>query len=166
MGTDRKFPFLGVKFICKMRKTIIVIALSISLMSTKGAEKPANIVFDNKSDRNIVFSSIKNTDTLKSVILEKSYLDPRCKYFKRNSINTDTLTRADLYYYLSKDKAFYAFYFLRVIRFDTLTNNYFFENIYDSINIDIYKEKIHIGDKGYNTFIYTNKKIVFKSYDR
>lgn len=144
-----------------MRKIVVIIALAISLMSTKCAEEPVNIVFDNKSDRDIVFSSIKNADTLKNVISEKSYLDPRFKYLKRNSKRLDTLSRAELYYYLSKDETFYTFYFLRVIKFDTLTNNYVFENIYDSINID--KDKIYIGDEGYNTFIYTNKKIVFKS---
>lgn len=131
-------------------------------MSAKCAEKPVNIIFDNKSDRNIVFSSMKNTDTLKNVILEKSYLDPRFKYFKKNSIKTDTLTRADLYYYLSKDNTFYTFYFLRPIKFDTLKNNYVFKKTYDSINID--KEKIYIGGEGYNKFIYTNRKIVFTSH--
>lgn len=130
-------------------------------MSAKCAEKPVNIIFGNKSDRNIVFSSVKNTDTLKYVILEKSYLDSRFKYYKRNSIKKDTLTRADLYYYLSKDNTFYTFYFLRPIKFDTLTNNYVFRKTYDSINID--KEKIYIGAEGYNKFIYTNRKIVFTS---
>ena len=141
-----------------MRKIIIVIALAISLMSTKCAEKSVNIVLDKKSNRSIVFSSIKNTDSLKNIILEKSYHDSRFKYLKRNSINTDTLTRADLYFYLLKDKAFYTFYFLKVIKFDALTNNYVFENKYDSINLE--KEKILIGDEGNNTFIYTNNKIV------
>ncbi len=130
-------------------------------MSTKCAEKPVNIVFDNKSERNIVFSSIKTTDSLKILISEKSYLDPRFKYLKRNSIRLDTLSRAEGYYYLSKDETFYTFYFLRVIKFDTHTNNYVFEKKYDSINLG--KEKIYIGDECNNTFIYTNKKIVFKS---
>lgn len=145
-----------------MRKIIIIVALGISLMSTKCAEKPVNIVIDNKSNRDMVFSSIKNADTLKNVILEKSYLDPRFKYLNKNSIKIDTLTRAALYYYLSKDNTFYTFYFLRPIKFDTLTNYYVFEKIYDSINID--KEKIYIGDEGYNTFICANKKIVFNSH--
>ena len=96
------------------------------------------------------------------MILEKSYDDARFKYFVRNIIKKVTLTRADLYFYLSKDKTFYAFYFLRPIKFDTLTNRYVFEKIYDSINID--KENIHIVNEGYRTFIYTNKKIVFKSH--
>lgn len=144
-----------------MRRTVIIIALAISLMSVKCAEKPVNIVLDNKNHRNIVFSSIKDTDSLKKIILEKSYLDPRFKYLKMNTIIIDTLTRADLYYYLSKDKAFYTFYFLKVIKFDTLTSNYVFEKKYDSINVD--KEKILIGDEGKNIFIYTNAKIVFKS---
>lgn len=96
------------------------------------------------------------------MILEKSYYDVRFKYFVRNIIKTDTLTRADLYFYLSKDKTFYTFYFLRPIKFGTLTNKYVFEKKYDSINI--YKENIHIGNEGYNTFMYTNEKIVFKSH--
>jgi hypothetical protein len=49
-----------------------------------------------------------------------------------------------------------------VIKFDALTNNYVFENKYDSINLE--KEKILIGDEGNNTFIYTNNKIVFNSH--
>ena len=67
-----------------MRKTIVIVAFAISLMSTKCAEEPVNIVFDNKSERNIVFSSIKNADTLKNVILEESYHDSRFKYLKNN----------------------------------------------------------------------------------
>ena len=130
-------------------------------MSTKCAEEPVNIVFDNKSDRDIVFSSIKNADTLKNVILEKSYLDPRFKYLKKDIIKTDTLGEADLYFYSTKERDFCTFYFLRVIKFDTLTNNYVFEKKYDSINLE--KGKVLIGDEGYNTFIYTNKKIVFSS---
>lgn len=148
-------------FTYKMRKIVVIIALAISLMSTKCAEEPVTIVFDNKSDWDIVFSSIKNADTLKNVILEKSYLDPRFIYLKKNIIKTDTLTRAHLNYYLSKDNAFYTFYFLRAIKFDTLTNNYIFEKKYDSINLE--KEKIFIGDEGNNIFIFTNKKIVFSS---
>ena len=144
-----------------MRKTTIIIALAISLMSIKCAEKGVNIVLKNKSNKNIVFSSIKNTDSINKIISEKSYFDPRYKYLKKNSMGIDTLTRADLYYYLSKEKAFYTFYFLRVIKFDTIKDNYVFEKRYDSINID--KEKILIGDEGSNTFIYSNNKIVFKS---
>ena len=94
-----------------MRKTIVIVAFAISLMSTKCAEEPVNIVFDNKSDRNIVFSSIKNADTLKNVILEESYHDSRFKYLKNNSIKIDTLTRADLYFYTSKDNTFTPFIF-------------------------------------------------------
>ena len=145
-----------------MRKIVVIIALAISLMSTKCAEEPINIVFDNMSDQDIVFSSLKNADSLKIVISEKSYLDPRFKYLKRKSKRLDTLSRAELYYYLSKDETFYTFYFLRVIKFETLKNNYVFEKKYDSINLD--KDKIFIGDKGHNTLIYTDKKIVFKSH--
>ena len=38
-----------------MRKIVVIIALAISLMSTKCAEKPVNIVLDNKSNRDVVF---------------------------------------------------------------------------------------------------------------
>ena len=81
---------------------------------------------------------------------------------KKDIIKTDTLGEADLYFYSTKERDFYTFYFLTVIKFDTLTNNYVFEKTYDSINID--KEKIYIGDERYNTFIYSNKKIFFKSH--
>lgn len=154
--------FWDIIFTYKMRKIVVIIALAISLMSTKCAEEPVNIVFDNESDRNVVFSFTKNTDSLKNVISGKFYHDSRFKYFQRNSIRLDTLTGSDLYYYLSKDNTFYTFYFLRAIKFDTLTNNYIFEKKYDSISLE--KEKIFIGDEGNNTFIYTNKKIVFKSH--
>ena len=160
MGRIANFRFVY-QIAVKMRKIVVLIALAISLMSTKCAEEPVNIVFDNKSDRDIVFFSLKNVDSLKIVISEKSYLDPRFKYLKRHSKRLDTLSRAELYYYLSKDETFYTFYFLRVIKFDTLTNNYVFEKEYDSINLE--NENFFIGDEGNNTFIY-NKKIVFKSH--
>jgi hypothetical protein len=144
-----------------MKKTVIIIALAISLMSTKCAEKPLNIVFSNKSDKNIVFSSMKDTDSLKNIISEKSYHDSRFKYLKRNSIKTDTLIKSDLYFYSRKNSSFYTFYFFRVIKFDIITNSYVFEKRYDSINID--KAKISIGEEGNNTFIYSKSKIIFKS---
>ncbi|MBA4277193.1 hypothetical protein [Flavobacterium sp.] len=88
--------FWDIIFTYKMRKIVVIIALAISLMSTKCAEEPVNIVFDNESDRNVVFSFTKNTDSLKNVISGKFYYDSRFKYFQRNSIRLDTLTGSDL----------------------------------------------------------------------
>jgi hypothetical protein len=145
-----------------MRNKVIIIVVAISLMSIKCAEKPLNVIFDNKSDKNILFSSIKNSDSLKTIISAKFFLDARYKYVQKNSELVDTcLISSDLYYYLSKNKAFYTFYFFRVIKFDTLKNNYVFEKRYDSINID--KEKILIGDEGKNIFTFNNKLIIFKA---
>lgn len=146
-----------------MKKTVIIIALTISLMSTKCADKPLNIDFDNKSDKNILFSFTKNVDTLKNVILQKFYHDNRFKYLKSRSMERDVLGNSDLYFYSRKNESFYTFYFLRVIKFDTLNNNYIFEKKYDSINIA--KEKIFIGEDSNNTFVYDNKKIVFKNHE-
>ena len=50
--------FWDIIFTYKMRKIVVIIALAISLMSTKCAEEPVNIVFDNESYRNVVFSFV------------------------------------------------------------------------------------------------------------
>lgn len=145
-----------------MKNKLIIIALAIALMSTKCAEKPINIIFENNSDRNIVFSFTKNVDSLRNIISKKFYHDSRFKYLKRKKQQIDTLGESDLYFYSTKNRGFYTFYFLRVVKFDTIANSYVFEKRYDSINID--KEKILIGEVGNNIFVYDNKKIVFKSY--
>lgn len=145
-----------------MKNDLILIALAISLMSTKCADETLNIDFNNKSDKNVIFSFTKNTDTLKKVILKNFNHDNRFKYLKSKNIKNDVLGNSDLYFYSKKGKSFYTFYFLRVVKFDTVENNYVFEKKYDSINI--VKEKIFTGEKANNTFIYDNKKIVFKSH--
>jgi hypothetical protein len=93
---------------------------------------------------------------------ELSFNSPCFKYLKNNSIKKDTLGESDLYFYSGmREQDFYTFYFLRVIKFDTIKNNYIFEKRYDSINVD--KEKILIGDEGKNIFTYGNKWLVFKA---
>lgn len=143
-----------------MKIKLIIIALAIALMSTKCAEKPINIIFENNSDRNIVFSFTKNADSLRNIISKKFYHDSRFKYLNSKKNKIDTLGESDLYFYSTKDRAFYTFYFLKVIKFDTIANKYVFEKKYDSINVD--KEKVSIGEKGKNFFVYSNKMIVFK----
>jgi len=145
-----------------MKIKLIIIALAIALMSTKCAEKPINIIFENNSDRNIVSSYTKNRDSLKKIILEKSYHDPCFKLLIHNSIKIDSYPESWLHYYSGmKEQDYCTFYFFKVIKFDTIRDNYVFEKKYDSINVD--KEKILIGDDGRNEFIYTEKKITFKS---
>lgn len=131
-------------------------------MSTKCAEKRLNIIFSNKSEKNIVFSCTNNKDILKEVILKKNYHDPRFKYLKKGVIINDTLPASFLDYYLSKDRSFVTFYIFKIKQFDTIKNLYVFEKKYDSINV--YKEKIQIGVEGRNVLTYDDKRISFKSY--
>jgi hypothetical protein len=144
-----------------MKIKLFIIGLAISLMSTKCAEKPVYISFENKSERNVVFSCTKNSDSLKNIILKKFFHDSSFKYLHKHTLKKDTLIGSDLYYYLSKDKNFYTFYFLRVIKYDSIKDDYVFDKKHDSINIS--KDEIKIGEEGRNSFSYGTSKIVFKS---
>lgn len=142
-------------------KKLAVIALGISLMSTKCADKTINFVYNNKSKRDVVLSCTRDIDSLKKIILEKNYHDPCFKLLKANILKKDTLGESDLHFYSGmKNRDYYTFYFFPAVKFDTLTNKYIFDTKYDSINID--KEKIRIGLDVYNVFEYGNKKIIFK----
>lgn len=144
-----------------MKIKILIISLAVSLMSTKCAEEPVYITFENKSERHIVFSCTKNRDSLKKIILGKYFHDSMFKFLHRHSVKKDTLSGSDFNFYLSKNKIFYTFYFLKVIKYDSIKDEYVFDKIYDSINIS--KGKIQIGDKGRNSFSYNADKIIFKS---
>jgi len=145
-----------------MRIKYIIIGFAISLMSISCPQKRINIILENKTNKNMILSCTKNVDSLKNIILEKSYLDDRFKFLPHNSIKIDSTLEYWLSYYSGmKNQNYYTFYFLKVVKFDTIKDNYVFEKRYDSINVD--KEKILIGDEGKNKIIYTNKKIVFMS---
>lgn len=144
-----------------MKIKFFILGLAISLMSTKCAEKPVNISFENNSERNTLFTFTKNTDSLKRIIFKNYNHDSRYKYLYKSIRKRDTLIESSLNYYLSKDKNFYTFYFLRVIKYDSINNNYVFSNIYDSININ--KKHFLVGEEYGNIFTYDNDRIVFKS---
>lgn len=145
-------------------KKLILIALGISLISTKCADKTINFVFDNKSKKDIVLSCTKDIDSLRKIILENNYHDPCFKLLKANNFKKDTLGESDMYFYAGlKNSDYYTFYFFHVVKYDALTNNYTFEPIYDSIKID--KEQIRVGFKAHNVFEFGNKKIIFKGYN-
>lgn len=145
-----------------MKEKIILIALAVSLMSTKCAEKSLNMTFSNESENNVVFSSTNNRNVLKEIMLKKNSHDPRFKYIRKGETNNDTLTVSSLDFYLSKDRDFYTFYFFQIKQFDTIKDLYVFEKKYDSININ--KQKFQIGMEGKNILIYNDKRILFKSY--
>ncbi|UFH34664.1 hypothetical protein [Flavobacterium acetivorans] len=144
-----------------MKIKLIIIGLAISLMSTKCAEKPVYFSFENKSEKDVFFSYTKNIDSLKKIIYENSYHDSRFKYLHKHTIKKDTLIGSDLYFYLSKNKNFYTFYFFRVLKYDSKKNDFVFGDKYDSINIS--RNKIRIGEGGRNSFLYGTHKIIFKS---
>jgi hypothetical protein len=142
-------------------KKLAIVALGISLMSTKCADKTINFVYENKSNRDVVLSCTREIDSLKMIILERNYHDPCFKLLKANILNKDTLGESDLHFYSGmKNRDYYTYYFFRIVKFNTLTDKHIFEPKYDSINID--KEKIRIGVNVYNVFEYDDKKIVFK----
>lgn len=111
-----------------MKIKCITIGLAISLMSIRCPDEPVNMSFENKSTKNVVLSSTKDGDSLKKIILKKFSHDFRFKYLKNNSLKNDILGESDLYYYyLRKNQNYYTFYFLKVIKFDTIKDNYVFE---------------------------------------
>jgi hypothetical protein len=144
-----------------MKKVLFIIAIAISLMSTKCAEKQFNITIENKSGSEVVFSHTKDIDSLKSILSKGNYFRGQFIRLDEKSTKTDTLIESDLYFYLSKEKSFYTFYFLKLLKEDHIKGNYVFEKKYDSINIE--KDKIIIGEEVNNAFIYSKSKILFKS---
>jgi hypothetical protein len=80
-------------------KKLAIVTLSISLMSTKCADKTINFVYDNKSKRDVVLSCTRDIDSLKTIILEQNYHDPCFKLLKANILKKDTLGQSDLHFY-------------------------------------------------------------------
>jgi len=145
-----------------MKFKLFIIVLAISLMSTKCAEKSIYISFENKSSRNVMLSCTKNKDSLgKNIISMHFSHDSRFIYLHKHTLKKDSFPESNLYFYSSKKSNFYTFYFLRVIKYDSIKKNYVFEKKYDSINIS--EDKIRIGEGHKNSLIYDEKKIVFKS---
>ena len=143
-----------------MKIKLFIIGLAISLMSMKCAEKPVYFSFENNSDRNVVFSCVKNRDSLKNIISKNFFHDSSFKLLNKHILKKDTLIESDLYFYESKDKHFYTFYFLRVLKYDSIKNNYVFSKIYDSITIN--KKHILVGEDCINSITYTKDKIFFR----
>lgn len=130
-------------------------------MSTKCAEKYVYISFENKTNRNVMLSCTKNKDSLNKIISKHFFHDPRFKYLYKYTLKKDTLIESNLHFYSHIKLNFYTFYFLRVIKYDSIKKKYVFENKYDSINIS--EDKIKIGEGHENSLIFDEKKIVFKS---
>lgn len=144
-----------------MKIKSIIIGLSIALMSTSCPRESVFVSFENKSNIDVIISYTKNRDSLIKIISRNYLYESKFKFLNRHVIKNDTLIDYDLDFYLSKDKTFYTFYFLKVVKFDTIRNDYIFEKRYDSINVD--KDKILIGDEGKNIFTYGNKWLVFRA---
>ncbi len=143
-----------------MKIKLFIIGLAILLMSIKCAEKPLYFSFENNSDRNVVFSCVKNSDTLNNIISKKFFHDSSFKLLNKQIFKKDTLIESDLNFYQSKDKNFYTFYFLRVLKYDSIKNSYVFSKRYDSININ--KKHILVGEDCLNSITYTKDKIFFR----
>ena len=144
-----------------MKIKLFIIGLAISLMSTKCAEKAVYISFENKSERNVIFSCTKNSEILNTKLKRGDFFHGNFEILHKNILKKDSFPASGLNFYLSKDKIFYTFYFLRVIKYDSKKNDYVFDKKYDSINIS--KDKIKIGEGARNSFLYGTDKIVFKS---
>jgi hypothetical protein len=144
-----------------MKIKLFIIVLAISLMSTKCAEKYVYISFENKSSRNVMLSCTKKTDSLNKIISKHFSHDFSFKYLYKHTFKKDTLVESNLGSYSHIKLNFYTFYFLRVIKYDSIKKKNVFEKKYDSINIS--EDKIKIGEGHKNSLIYDEKKIVFKS---
>lgn len=109
-----------------MKIKLFIIVLAISLMSTKCAEKSVYISFENKSNRNVMLSCTKNKDSLeKNIISTHFFHDFRFKYLYKHTFKKDTLVESNLHLYSHIKLNFYTFYFLRVIKYDSIKKNMF-----------------------------------------
>jgi len=145
-----------------MKFKLFIIGIAISLMSTKCAEKYVYISFENKSSRNVMLSCTKNKDSLKKNIISMHFShDSRFIYLHKHTLKKDSFPESNLGSYSHIKPNFYTFYFLRVIKYDSIKKNYVFEKKYDSINIS--EDKIRIGEGHKNIITYGNKWIIFRA---
>jgi len=168
-----------------MKRAYLLVIFVIPLLAIKCAQDSVKIEIVNNTNNDIVFGVEKHSLKLAKLlsILEIGYMSNDTNYLnlKRNEkMNLKKIIKDSIDYsglldvikskkiskfnfpsetylstFSSKNEEQLVFYFYRI------KNEQIVQNVYDSIIIN--KEKIKIGEKRKNIFIYDNKKILFKS---